>query len=66
MRKLFLILTTSLMAVANLTFADEVYEIKVDQGANAIWIINKETGQVKMCRSVNNNTLIICSPWSTD
>ena len=65
MRKIGLISSAALMIMASLVSADADYETKVDQGANAIWVINKDTGQVKMCRSANNNTVIICSAWSS-
>ena len=65
MRKIGLISSAAMMIMASLVSADADYETKVDQGANAIWVINKDTGQVKMCRSANNNTVIICSAWSS-
>ena len=65
MRKIGLISSAALMIMVSSVSADADYETKVDQGANAIWVINKDTGQVKMCRSANNNTVIICSAWSS-
>jgi hypothetical protein len=65
MRKICLILAASLIIMASSVSAEGDYETKVDQGVNAIWVVNKDTGQVKMCRSANNNTVIICSAWSS-
>jgi len=58
------IFVMALFSTVNLALAGEVFEAIVDEGANAIWIVDKDTGQVKMCRSANNNTVILCSPWS--
>ena len=58
------IFVMALFSTVSLALAGEVFEAIADEGANAIWIVDKDTGQVKMCRSANNNTVILCSPWS--